>query len=88
LRILNLAFGLHPIATIEHVNHCLGYLRLMALCAADTTLEIGDFTTKGDSGFWSPEATYTCADTDVIYKWMENNYGHWEKFDDTKHIVI
>lgn len=79
LRMLNLAFGLHPSVTKGHVGHCLGYLKLMALCSADTTLEPGDFVTR-ESGYWAPEARYTCANSDAIHQWMDNNYKGWVAF--------
>jgi hypothetical protein len=77
LRVLNLAFGLHPLAPREHVQHCLGYLRSTTLCAADTTVEFGDFAIQ-QTGFGDEDSEYTCADTDAIYRWMAaNSMHHW-----------
>lgn len=76
LRVLNLAFSKARIATPGHIKHCLNYLRQAALCAADLTLEPGDFETK-DYGVERTGATYTCRDWSSVYPIMEEYSARW-----------
>lgn len=48
----------------------------MALCSADITLEPGDFMMDAPD-FWSSQSRYICADTKVMYEWMDNNFDAW-----------
>ncbi|KAL7283427.1 hypothetical protein ACG7TL_002857 [Trametes sanguinea] len=77
LRILNLAFGKASIASLEHIQHCLNYLRLGALCSADLTLEPGDFEER-DYRFNRVGATHTCRDWRMIYAVLDENYAMWK----------
>ncbi|EJD46585.1 hypothetical protein AURDEDRAFT_63203 [Auricularia subglabra TFB-10046 SS5] len=72
LRIFNAAFG--TTGDIKHVAHCLSYLRHGALCAADLTLERGDWTAANAS---SAGATHVCRDWSAVYDAMEDNWDRW-----------
>ncbi|KAI0315987.1 hypothetical protein OF83DRAFT_1173300 [Amylostereum chailletii] len=76
LRILNLAFSKTPPATRGHLKHCLDYLRQGALCAADVTLEPGDFEQR-DFEVERVGATHTCRDWSAVYPVMDANYYAW-----------
>jgi hypothetical protein len=54
----------------------MNYLRSMALCSADLTLERGDFI-KDHERASSSEASYTCTNHDTLYEWMDKNYDSW-----------
>ena len=63
----------------EHFNHCLDYLRRTFLCAADDTLERGDFLARnlevdriGD--------TLVCEDWEKVYASMGQNYEEWTEW--------
>jgi hypothetical protein len=78
MRVLNFAFGHSSLSNIHHVRHCLGYLRVMALCNPDLTLERGDFTTKNFKE--EPEgATHECTDFTTVYDTMQLRYDDWMK---------
>lgn len=62
-----------------HIHHCYNYLRQYILCAADTTLEAGDFaerniTTKRTG------ATHTCVDWRPSYDMMDQKWKEWAAF--------
>ncbi|KAI0318451.1 hypothetical protein OF83DRAFT_1115844 [Amylostereum chailletii] len=73
---------------LHHVQHCLNYLRQLFLCAADATLEPGDFAKReyyrgapgmeGVIGEWG--ATRECRDWSVIIDAAEENYVDWREF--------
>ena len=59
---------------LDHVSHCIEYLRQAILCSADTSLE-------GENG---PEATSTgwgqkhlCTDYDALTRWADD-HGAWD----------
>ncbi|KAF9818454.1 hypothetical protein IEO21_02803 [Rhodonia placenta] len=76
LRVLNLAIGGSSRASMDHVTHCLNYLRLMALCSADITLESGDFMARDFSVELVGE-TRVCRDWTAVYSAMHDNYAEW-----------
>ncbi|PCH37194.1 hypothetical protein WOLCODRAFT_83470 [Wolfiporia cocos MD-104 SS10] len=76
LRVLNFAYGGSDAANEEHITHCLGYLRQMALCAADTTLEPDDFTTR-DFEVDRMGSMHTCRDWSTVYGVMQDGYDGW-----------
>lgn len=61
---------------IPHVRHCLNFLREMALCRPDLTLEPGDFTkrnfTEDRHG-----AVHQCRDWQGIHDVLTRNYLDW-----------
>jgi len=77
LKVINLGFSKGPIATPEHLHHCLNYLRQGALCMADLSLEPGDFEEK-DFNAQRTGATHTCKDWGVVYSMMEKNFIEWK----------
>jgi hypothetical protein len=76
LRIINLAFSKSPVASVGHIKHCLSYLRQNALCAADLSLEPGDFEKK-DFNIEQLGATHVCKDWSTVYKVMDDNFYAW-----------
>ncbi|KAF9528139.1 hypothetical protein CPB83DRAFT_767300 [Crepidotus variabilis] len=62
-----------------HITHCFNYLRQYTLCAADTTLEEGNFEernfTKERVG-----ATHTCVDWKPAYDYMNERWHSWETY--------
>jgi hypothetical protein len=66
--------------TIDHVNHCLSYLRSMTLCSADLTLEpVDEHTESGEMHrrYNTEDSTYTCADWNAAYAQMRHNHERW-----------
>ncbi|KAI0319587.1 hypothetical protein OF83DRAFT_768569 [Amylostereum chailletii] len=65
-----------------HIQHCLNYLRQMALCRPDLTLEPGDFSmrnfTKDRTG-----ALHVCKDWNLVHDALTRN---WEEWDEWYHI--
>ncbi len=82
LRVLNFAFDRSHKATGDHVHHCLNYLRQMALCSADVTLEPGDFTKRNFDGSRTG-SVHVCRDWSALYDAMEENWDQWEDVDVT-----
>ncbi|PBK95939.1 hypothetical protein ARMGADRAFT_1045234 [Armillaria gallica] len=80
LRVLNFAFDRSHKATGDHVHHCLNYLRQMALCSADVTLEPGDFTKRNFDGSRTG-SVHVCRDWSALYDAMEENWVQWEDVD-------
>jgi hypothetical protein len=76
LRMLNFAFDPSKFARLEHINHCLGYLRQMALCGADLTLEPAGWQSR-DFKFDRVGATHMCRDWTGIYAEVERNFRRW-----------
>lgn len=60
----------------KHLEHCLNYLREVALCAADITLEPGDFTER-NFDLHRTGATHMCRDPKRLYELVENNWAEW-----------
>ncbi|KAF9476015.1 hypothetical protein BDN70DRAFT_935400 [Pholiota conissans] len=62
-----------------HILHCYNYLRQWTLCAADATLERGDFMTRN---FTTERigATHTCVDWVPAYEMMNEKWREWNKF--------
>lgn len=84
LRILNLAFSKEPIASPEHIQHCLNYLRQGALCSPDLSLEPGNFEEK-DFSVERTGAVHMCYDWETVYDTMKMSMGRWmEKNHGTK----
>lgn len=59
-----------------HIHHCFVYLRLWSLCAADTTLEPGDFAHRNFTTERTG-ATHVCKDWDPVYDFIEDGWGKW-----------
>jgi len=76
LRILNLAFDPSNIVGTGHINHCLGYLRQMAMCGSDVTLEPANWEER-DFKFDRVGATHVCRDWTKVYAEVETNYQRW-----------
>jgi hypothetical protein len=78
MRMLNMILGRtnYVNANLHHARHCLGYLRVMALCHPDLTLEPGDFSqrnfTRDPFG-----ATHECTDFGAVYDEMEVRFTKW-----------
>ncbi|PBK62188.1 hypothetical protein ARMSODRAFT_1025108 [Armillaria solidipes] len=77
LRVLNFAFDRSPMARVDHVHHCLNYLRQMALCSADVTLEPDDFIERNFEGSRTG-SVHVCHDWSALYDAMEENWVQWE----------
>lgn len=52
----------------QHARHCFDYLRQALICAADSTMEPGNMTTKRVTGFG---AVHKCRDYDGLVAWTE-----------------
>ncbi|KAF8513318.1 hypothetical protein BU17DRAFT_68833 [Hysterangium stoloniferum] len=63
----------------EHLHHCFNYLRQSMLCAADTTLEPGDFK-KRNFTLNNVRTTHTCRDWKPMYDMADGNWIEWEKY--------
>ncbi|KAF9055669.1 hypothetical protein BJ165DRAFT_1412204 [Panaeolus papilionaceus] len=68
-----------PKARQRHILHCYNYIRQWTLCAADATLEPGDFMkrnfTKHRTG-----ATHTCVDWVPAYEKMKDKWMEWDQY--------
>ncbi|EIM80335.1 uncharacterized protein STEHIDRAFT_37338, partial [Stereum hirsutum FP-91666 SS1] len=63
----------------EHVQHCLNYIRQVALCRLDLTLEPGDFSQRN----FTTERTgveHTCTDWITLYDMLADDEGRWEEY--------
>lgn len=76
LRMLNYAFGKSRIASIEHVQHCLAYLKDGIICDADLTIEPGNFEER-DFESQRTGVTHVCKDWASLYEAMDQNYYGW-----------
>ncbi|SJL17007.1 uncharacterized protein ARMOST_20547 [Armillaria ostoyae] len=74
-RLFNFAFDRSPMARVDHVHHCLNYLR--PLCSADVTLEPGDFIERNLEGSRTG-SVHVCRDWSALYDAMEDNWVQWE----------
>ncbi|KAF4612451.1 hypothetical protein D9613_004419 [Agrocybe pediades] len=63
----------------NHILHCFNYLRQYVLCAADVTLEPGDFT-KRNFTTERVGATHTCVDWQPAYEMMAEKWAEWDEF--------
>ncbi|KAJ8091647.1 hypothetical protein AAF712_014021 [Marasmius tenuissimus] len=84
LRLLNLAFDESDAVGEHHITHCLNYLRQMALCDSDLTLEPYDWEERhaGDLGGESEGlhiqgATHVCRDWTQVMGLVEENWHEW-----------
>ncbi|PIL34537.1 hypothetical protein GSI_03315 [Ganoderma sinense ZZ0214-1] len=64
---------------VGHLTHCLNFMRMHTLCAADTTLEPPDafarnYTRERAGG------EHVCMDWDAFYRDMRTNYLEWDEF--------
>ncbi|KAF8142287.1 hypothetical protein K438DRAFT_1995144 [Mycena galopus ATCC 62051] len=62
-----------------HLQHCLNYLREMAMCQPDMTLEQGDFT-KRNFTTERDGAIHVCRDLEPVYEALSGNWREWVKF--------
>lgn len=62
-----------------HILHCFNYLRQWTLCAADVTLEPGDFTTRNFTRSRTG-GTHTCVDWVPAYEVMNEKWREWDAF--------
>lgn len=62
-----------------HLHHCFEYLRQWTLCAADITLEPGDFTKRN---FTTERigATHTCREWEPVYDMVNAGWDSWEEY--------
>ena len=58
----------------HHAKHCFDYLRQALICAADSTVEPGNATTKFVTG---SGVVHECRDFDGLFEWTEQR-----RFDD------
>lgn len=59
-----------------HLAHCLNYMRQLALCSADTTLEPADILSRDyTKERWSVD--HRCNDWPQVYETMRDNYLEW-----------
>jgi hypothetical protein len=63
----------------SHLQHCLNYLREMALCTPDMTLERGDFT-KRNFTTEHGGALHVCRNLDPTYDLLAKNWAEWISF--------
>ncbi|KAJ7736767.1 hypothetical protein DFH07DRAFT_842761 [Mycena maculata] len=63
----------------RHLQHCLNYMREMAMCHPDLTLERGDFT-KRNFTTEHGGTLYVCRDLDPVYDLLKSNWREWVKF--------
>ncbi|KAF8902251.1 hypothetical protein CPB84DRAFT_1776311 [Gymnopilus junonius] len=63
----------------HHILHCFNYLRQWTLCAADATLEPGDFTQRNFTA-QRVGATHTCVDWLPTYEMMKDKWLEWDHF--------
>ena len=76
LRVLNLAFSKSPIASPDHIQHCLNYLRQGALCSPDLSLDPGNFEEK-DFMVERTGAVHMCKNWEAVYEFMGQNIKDW-----------
>ncbi|TFY55602.1 hypothetical protein EVJ58_g8143 [Rhodofomes roseus] len=60
-----------------HLAHCLNYMRQLALCSADATLEPADILSR-DYAKERWNVDHQCHDWSAIYEAMRTNYLEWE----------
>lgn len=68
-----------PVVQQEHIHHCFNYLRQWILCAADVTLEPGDFMTRN---FTTERfgAKHICRDWEPVYDIVNVKWDEWDRF--------
>ncbi|KAI0370738.1 hypothetical protein BV20DRAFT_966248 [Pilatotrama ljubarskyi] len=64
---------------VGHLTHCLNFLRLSTLCAADTTLEPPDALSR-DHRLDPAGGEHVCLDWPAFYEEMKENYLMWVTF--------
>ncbi|TBU54272.1 hypothetical protein BD310DRAFT_936371, partial [Dichomitus squalens] len=64
---------------VGHLTHCLNFLRMHTLCAADTTLEPPDAFARNYT-MKRAGAEHVCMDWEAFYKDMRTNYLEWDGF--------
>jgi hypothetical protein len=80
LRQIVLGLNHVPNAPISHVRHCLQYLRQMALCQSDLTLEPVSGNPE-DIFEWDTSAgSHKCKDWTLPMEKMEQNLREWQKY--------
>ncbi|KAI0310864.1 hypothetical protein OF83DRAFT_1178130 [Amylostereum chailletii] len=77
MRLLNRAFSKEEVATVDHVKHCLAYIRQGALCAADLTLEEGNFEER-DFERVRTGGHHVCRDWTAVYPVIDDNFFEWK----------
>ncbi|RDX57168.1 hypothetical protein OH76DRAFT_1476613 [Lentinus brumalis] len=76
LRMINRALSKMPGATVDHIKHCLNYIRQGILCEPDLTLEPGNFEER-DFEVERIGGTHMCLNWDPLYEWVDDNYYGW-----------
>ncbi|KAJ7574919.1 hypothetical protein C8J56DRAFT_802349, partial [Mycena floridula] len=71
----------------SHMQHCLNYIREMALCNPDLTLEPGDFAGRNFSAE-RVSAVHVCRDLGPVYEKLERNWLEWVDFRDSQNIEM
>jgi hypothetical protein len=69
---------MHPVAK-GHMHHCFNYLQQWMLCAADVTLEPGDFAARNFSAE-RVGATHVCKDWEPVYAMVDAGWDSWEEY--------
>ena len=70
---------------IHHAQHCANLLRQWALCAADLTLEPGDFTQR-DFEIERLGAVHVCQDWAQIQEEVDENWQDWLAYYYDNHV--
>ncbi|KAI0062553.1 hypothetical protein BV25DRAFT_643907 [Artomyces pyxidatus] len=62
---------------MDHVHHCLNYLRQTILCASDLTLEpeVVEGSNDAEEGLG---VTHVCRDWSTVHRYVEKNFEDWE----------
>ncbi|KAJ7736770.1 hypothetical protein DFH07DRAFT_842766 [Mycena maculata] len=62
----------------KRLQHCLNYLREVALCQADKTLEAGNFSER-DFRIERQGAGHVCRDWEYLHKAVQSNWVRWRR---------
>ncbi|KAJ3753850.1 hypothetical protein EV360DRAFT_52726 [Lentinula raphanica] len=76
LRLLNLAFDKSNVVGDHHIIHCLNYLRQMAMCDADLTIEVYDWE-KQYKTIAKEGSTHVCRDWMQVIGLVDKNWKDW-----------
>ncbi|KAA1478177.1 hypothetical protein DENSPDRAFT_660602 [Dentipellis sp. KUC8613] len=73
-------------SNVNHLEHCLNYLRRITLCHIDLTLEPGDFVTRN---FTSDAVgqTHICRDWKTVYDAMEADWVSWLRYRSERDMI-
>ncbi|EJU03324.1 hypothetical protein DACRYDRAFT_65535 [Dacryopinax primogenitus] len=78
-------------STTDHIHHCFSYLRQMALCHADLTLEEGvpalGLDPTGELPVDGLGMTHTCRDWSKAYTYLTDEYFNYKEWRKTHNIT-